>query len=105
MLNPLTLLAIALSTKANTRNQQDRRFKGTIGLPSLQRQGSFPSKISWFPIWQLTVPLSVLFITTVGPLTAYFVSEGIYAFDFSLSQEQIRIRTYVDKRSVEPTEK
>ena len=105
MLNPLTLLVIALSTKANTRNKQERRFKITTGLPSSPKQESSPAKISWFPIWQLTVPLSVLFITTIGPLTAYFVSEGMYTFDVSFSQEQIRIRTYVDKRSVEPTEK
>jgi hypothetical protein len=49
-------------------------------------------------IWQITFPLSIVLIFGLGSLTAIFLVQGRYLFDFEATPKQLRIRTDVDKR-------
>lgn len=63
-----------------------------------------PSKVKGlFPIWQVTLPLGVVSIFMMGSLTTYFISEGRFLFDLSVSWQQIKVRVDADKREIDST--
>jgi hypothetical protein len=84
--------------QATTQTQRKKRFKATTDLTSELEPDEASLSRPLFPIWQITVPLCTVLIFAIGSLTAYSMVEGRYLFDLSVSREQIRIRTDVDKR-------
>jgi hypothetical protein len=90
--------------QATTQAHPEKRFKSTTDEPSAPRSDETLAVRSPFPIWQITVPLCIVLIFAIGSLTAYSMVEGRYLFDLTVSREQIRIRTDVDKREGSSTE-
>ena len=57
-----------------------------------------------FPVWQITLPLCVVIIFSIGALTTIYMVEGRYLFNLDISGERIKIITDVDKRESHPTQ-
>lgn len=107
MLRLFTLMANTLLCKGSTSIHHQKGFKVTTGKAlELRHNSSSPPKTS-FPLWHITMPLYLVIVTSLGPLTAYSIAassitEGRYTFDFSLSREQVRIRTDINKQAIPP---
>lgn len=48
-------------------------------------------------IWQITLPLCVLGITSLSLWTAVYLSSGVYEFRFNATKEGLNIETKVAK--------
>lgn len=57
-----------------------------------------------FPVWQITFPLGVVLIFTLGTATAIWLAHGRYTFEFEASPKQIRVRTDIEKKERESME-
>lgn len=79
MRNPYTALLRHFQSKLVEKNRPD---KGDVLIP----------------IWQITVPLSVVFIFAMGSCTARSIDGGRYTFVFSITRERISVSTDVDMR-------
>ena len=110
MLSLFTSIANTLAAKGNTSIHHQKRFKVTTG-ETLNLEHNSPSLSKrTFPIWQITMPLCLVTVTSIVPLIAYSIAAnsiagGRYIFDFSLNREQIRIRADIDKQAISPPEK
>lgn len=79
---------------------QKRRQRKLRIISILQTDiGKRSSEKPLIPVWQITVPLSVVLIFAMGSYTACSIVGGRYTFDFSITREQISIRTDVDRRA------
>lgn len=58
-----------------------------------------------FPIWQITLPLSVVLIFAIGAFTTIYMTNGGYIFLFEATPKKVRIRTDIDKRNTQLVEK
>lgn len=79
MLNPYTTLLRHFQSQSVEKKQPNKGY-------------------SLIPIWQITVPLSVVCIFAMGSCTARSIDGGRYAFAFSITKEQISISTDIDMR-------
>jgi hypothetical protein len=55
-----------------------------------------------FPIWQITFPICVIFMFTVGTITAIYMVNGRYIFNIEVTPQGIKVITDVDKRDGKP---
>jgi hypothetical protein len=51
-----------------------------------------------FPLWQITLPLCIVLIFSIGALTTIYMVNGRYLFDLELTPQGLRIKTDMDKR-------
>ena len=52
-----------------------------------------------FPIWQVTLPLAVVAIFTMGAVTTIYMSNGGYIFQFGATPKRVKIKTRIDKNN------
>lgn len=97
---PKAFITVEHITQAhvNTRNLCQKRVKAAISLCRGEKPASDSPVKSPFPLWQVTVPLSIVIVCGISAWTAYSMVEGRYLFDLSVSRDQIKVRTDVDKR-------
>ncbi|OUL31407.1 hypothetical protein [Nostoc sp. 106C] len=52
-----------------------------------------------FPVWQITVPLSIILTFGIGSITAIYMTNGGYIIQFEATPQKVNVRTVIDKRN------
>ena len=99
-------MRIFLSSTANTNRQvqstiqkfYSRKVKTTTDEIQLFEHRSYSSPLL-FSIWAITIPLGAGLLFSISSLTACFMGEGRYLINISMSEEEIKFSTDIDKRA------
>lgn len=87
-------------TQVNTQNHLQKKIEVTSSTSSKIERNYSPSIRPLIAICYIGVPLCIVLIAAISALTAHSIVEGRYIFDLSISRDQIRMRTDVDKRKL-----
>jgi hypothetical protein len=60
------------------------------------------SRQSYFPAWQISLPLCTVIIFAIASLTTIYMVNGRYRFNVEITPQGLKIKTNVDKRESNP---